>query len=122
VGGTSAAVELLAAMAIDVNQFLTDNNHFTLGSASALIYRLYNTPQTYPAYHDVVAGNNLYYQATPGYDLATGIGSPDAWNIARDLTTVVPAGNTGAGVKLPLLPTLPSVRPLAPRLNSGLLH
>jgi kumamolisin len=118
VGGTSAAVELWAAMAVDINQYLINHNSPTLGSASALLYTLYNTPQTYPAYHDVVAGSNLYYPATPGYDLATGVGSPDAWNIARDLTGRAPTGNTGAGVKLPSLPPLPSVGPLAPRLDT----
>lgn len=46
----------------------------------------------YAAYHDVTSGNNLYYQATSSYDLATGIGTPNAWNIAQDL-----AGSSGGG-------------------------
>jgi subtilase family serine protease len=29
------------------------------------------------AFHDIVRGNNLYYDATPGWDYATGLGSPD---------------------------------------------
>ena len=32
-------------------------------------------------YYDVVAGNNLYYPATTGYDLSTGLGTPNAANI-----------------------------------------
>ncbi len=86
IGGTSAAAPLWAAIATDTNGYLSGLGDNTLGSASSLIYRLYNTTQTYAAYHDVTTGNNLYYAATTGYDNATGIGSPDAWNFARDLT------------------------------------
>jgi len=30
-------------------------------------------------------GTNLYYPAGPGYNLATGLGTPDVWNLTRDL-------------------------------------
>src|SRR3569833_1006562 len=35
-----------------------------------------NTP-----YYDVVTGTNLYYPATAGYDLSTGLGTPNAPNL-----------------------------------------
>lgn len=90
IGGTSAAAPLWAALAIDINHYLASRGKSGLGSASATIYRLYNTSQMYSAYHDVTTGNNLYYAAASGYDLATGIGTPDGWNFARDA-----AGDTG---------------------------
>ncbi|MBX5450857.1 MAG: S8/S53 family peptidase [Thermogemmatispora sp.] len=64
VGGTSAAAPLWAGVAADVNQYLASQGKATLGSASATIYRLYNTSQPYSAYHDITSGNNLYYSAT----------------------------------------------------------
>ena len=85
VGGSSAAAPLWAGIAADINQYLTAADKPTLGSASTALYHLYNTAQTYTPYHDVTSGDNLYYPATNDYDMATGIGTPDAWNIARDL-------------------------------------
>src|SRR6185437_11514296 len=93
VGGTSAAAPLWAGVAADTNQYLTAQSKPTLGSGSATLYRLFNTSQTYPAYHDVTSGNNLFYPATTGYDLASGIGSPDVWNLARDAAGASSGGN-----------------------------
>lgn len=96
IGGTSAAAPLWAATATDLNEYLADQHKPVLGSASASLYALYNTPQTYNAYHDITTGNNLYYPATPGYDTASGIGTPDVWNIARDLANATSgSGNSG---------------------------
>ncbi|TMC23411.1 MAG: peptidase S53 [Chloroflexi bacterium] len=82
-GGTSATVALWAGIAADLNQYLARHAQPAVNIRS--LYRLYHTKQLYPAYHDVASGNNLYYPATTGYDLATGMGSPNVWNIARDL-------------------------------------
>jgi subtilase family serine protease len=95
VGGTSAAAPLWAALATDVNQYLAVLSQPTLGSASTAIYTLYNTSQTYSAYHDVTSGNNLHFTATAGYDVTTGIGTPDAWNFARDLASASTGGGGG---------------------------
>ncbi|MBA3823507.1 MAG: peptidase S53 [Ktedonobacterales bacterium] len=84
VGGTSAAAPLWAALAADTNGYLTASKKAVLGNANAALYRLFNTAQPFAAFHDVTAGNNLYYPATAGYDMASGIGTPDAWNLARD--------------------------------------
>ena len=84
VGGTSAAAPLWTALVADANEYLAGQSKPTFGAASAELYTLFNTSQTYAAYHDITSGNNLYYPATSGYDLASGIGSPDAWNLARD--------------------------------------
>jgi kumamolisin len=92
VGGTSAAAPLWAGIAADTNAYLTSQSKPVLGSASATIYRLYNTSQTFTAYHDITSGNNLFYNAVANYDNATGIGTPDVWNFARDA-----AGTSGGG-------------------------
>ena len=85
VGGTSASAPLWAAIATDLNQYLAVNSLPVLGSASATLYSLFNTPQPHPAFHDVVSGYNLYYYATTDYDLASGIGTPSVGGIAYDL-------------------------------------
>ncbi|GCE06968.1 hypothetical protein KDAU_42970 [Dictyobacter aurantiacus] len=88
IGGTSIAAPLWAALAIDVNQYLISQRCQPLGHANALLYRLAAMKRPYLAFHDITEGNNLYYLAGPGYDLATGLGSPDAWNLARDAVAI----------------------------------
>jgi hypothetical protein len=88
--GTSAAAPLWAGITADLNQYLIAQHSPTLGSASAALYWLFNTSHPYAAYHDVKTGNNLFYSAGTGYDLATGIGTPDVWNIARDFVAAAP--------------------------------
>jgi Pro-kumamolisin, activation domain len=104
VGGTSAAAPLWAGMAADLNQYLTAHSKPTLGTASAALYRLFNTPQTYRAYHDVNMNDNNYYPATTGYDMATGIGTPDVWNMASDLLLGVVANDFSISTNPSALP------------------
>ncbi|GCE20175.1 S53 family peptidase [Dictyobacter kobayashii] len=89
-GGTHIASSLWASVTADINQYLADRNKPTLGNVNADLYLLYSIPQPYPAFHDIINGTNLYYKAGPGYDPATGLGSPIAWNIARDLAVIIP--------------------------------
>jgi kumamolisin len=89
-GGTSVSSQLWAGIAVDINGYLAASNQPTLGSASAALYHLFNTAQVFPAYHDITSGNNLFYPATANYDLASGIGTPDVWNLARDLSAGKP--------------------------------
>ena len=44
-----------------------------------------HTSQTYPPFHDVTSGTNGQYSAGSGWDPVSGLGTPDLWNIARDL-------------------------------------
>ena len=100
VGGTSAAAPLWAAIATDMNGYLVSQKKPTLGSASADLYTLYNHAQTYAPYYDITTGNNLHYAATAGYDVASGIGTPNVWNIALDLLKVQPGGGNGGPIQL----------------------
>ena len=97
VGGTSAAAPLWTSLIADSNEYLAGLSKPTFGSASAELYKLFNTTQTYSAYHDVTSGNNLYYPATTGYDLASGIGTPDVWNLARDAAGATVSAPTISG-------------------------
>jgi len=85
VGGTSAAAPLWAGIAALNNQYAAANGKGNLGQANPTLYKTFNTTQLYPAYHDVTSGTNLYYPATTGYDMASGIGTPDVYNLIRDM-------------------------------------
>jgi kumamolisin len=68
-----------------VNEYLQKQGKAGAGFINPALYKLASTKQPYPAFHDVTQGNNLFYPATANYDLASGLGSPDIYNIARDL-------------------------------------
>lgn len=85
-GGTSAAAPLWAASTALINQQLQSQGRERPGAMNTVLYTLSNAANVpFPAFHDVTAGNNLYYPATANYDLASGLGTPDVYNIARDL-------------------------------------
>ena len=69
-GGTSAVAPLWAGLIALMNQHL---GH-PVGYLNPLIYGL---PSTAGAFRDITTGNNGAYQASPGWDACTGLGSPD---------------------------------------------
>ncbi|GAC1373923.1 MAG: S53 family serine peptidase [Ktedonobacteraceae bacterium] len=85
IGGTSVAAPFWAASVLLVNQYVQSQNQNTIGLVNPALYKLASTPQLYPAFHPISAGDNLYYQATGAYSFASGLGSPNVFNIARDL-------------------------------------
>ena len=116
VGGTSASAPLWAGSTALINQYLQSQNKSRIGNANSALYNLFNAQQTYPAFHDITSGNNLFYQAAPGYDMASGIGTPDFYNLARDQ-----AASSGSGGAPPPTPTAtstptPSPTPTQPPL------
>ncbi len=88
--GTSASTPLWAALLADVNQGCAA----PLGMVDPALYRL--GAASSDAFTDITTGNNDYtdtnggaYPATPGYDLATGWGTPNGGPLAEGLQ---PAG------------------------------
>ncbi len=110
VGGTSAGAPFWAGSTALINQFLLAQGKKRIGYANPVLYSLFNAPQQFPAFHDVTKGNNLYYPATTGYDMASGIGSPDVYNIARDLAQIS-AGGIPTPVPSPTPTDTPSPTP-----------
>ena len=84
-GGTSQATPIWAAITALIDEYLVRHHHRSVGWLNPALYSLARSPQAYPPFHDVTVGTNLYYAAAKGYDMATGLGTPDAWNLARDL-------------------------------------
>ncbi|MBV9281676.1 MAG: S53 family peptidase, partial [Chloroflexi bacterium] len=85
VGGTSQATPIWAGMMALIDQYLRQQGRTVAGFLNPALYALAANRPTYPPFHDITVGDNLVYPATPGYNLATGLGTPDAWNLARDL-------------------------------------
>lgn len=81
-GGTSAAAPIWAAGALIVDQALHQKGKTAIGSVPEF-YMLANHVGHFHPYTDITAGNNLFYPATPGWDYATGWGSPNFSDIAQ---------------------------------------
>jgi subtilase family serine protease len=79
-GGTSAATPLWAGTVALINQDLKQKGMREVGFANPAIYWMgENSTKLSPRpFHDVTAGNNLFYDAGSGWDFATGWGSMDA--------------------------------------------
>jgi subtilase family serine protease len=83
VGGTSASAPAFAGMLALVRQTVRGR----LGIANTVLYRLAAGQNNAGVFNDVTAGTNAVpgssgYAAGAGYDLATGLGSVNAYNLA----------------------------------------
>jgi kumamolisin len=87
VAGTSAAAPLWAGLTALADQKLSEQGLPAVGFANLPIYAFGSAPERWPAkaFNDVTSGENLYYAATPGWDPATGWGSPNAAGFVQDL-------------------------------------
>jgi subtilase family serine protease len=83
--GTSAAAPFWAGVMGLIDQYARRHGIAHLGFVDPMLYQIASTPQPAPAFHDITVGANRYYPATPGWDFATGLGSPQVYNLARDI-------------------------------------
>jgi kumamolisin len=83
--GTSQSAPIWAGVITLIDEFLTKQNLKPLAFVNPALYDLAAGKPPFPPLHDITAGGNFVYPCTPGYDLATGLGTPDVWNLARDL-------------------------------------
>jgi kumamolisin len=95
-GGTSASTPLWAATVALINQDLKKKGLREAGFANPAIYWMGQNSSKFasPPFHDVTAGNNLAYDAGPGWDFATGWGSMNA--VALDQAWVLYIKGGGA--------------------------
>jgi len=108
-GGTSVAAPTMAGIVTLLNQYLVSGGsqkQAGLGNINPTLYRMArNSPGVF---HDITAGNNsvpcvigspdcttgtLGFNAGPGYDQASGLGSPDAYNLIRQWSSQAPAAS-----------------------------
>jgi uncharacterized protein (TIGR03437 family) len=98
--GTSASTPSFAGVIAILNQYLGAKG---LGNINPSLYNLWRT--TPSAFHDITVGNNIInckigtpdcttgtfgYTTGPGYDLVTGMGSVDVYNLFTNWKTVTP--------------------------------
>ena len=97
VGGTSASAPAFAGMIAVLNQYLVQNGVQSASGVGNINPKLYNMAvSTSGVFHDITGGSNIVpcgvktpdcdneqfgYTAGVGYDLATGLGSVDAYNL-----------------------------------------
>ncbi len=97
IGGTSAASPMWAAMIAIANEMSVRQGGFNLGFVNPLLYQIANDTTKYGnSFHDITVGTNDYnslnaglYPATNNYDMATGLGSYKAFNLATNLVALV---------------------------------
>ncbi len=86
-GGTSGAAPLMAGYTADINEYSTENGGDPLGFANPLLYSESQTDGF--LFRDITSGNNdisggSTWSAASGYDVASGLGSPDATELGID--------------------------------------
>lgn len=90
-GGTSCASPLWAGYMALVNQQAAANGNVSLGFLNPTIYPLLQNANYTTLFHDTTTGNNTWSQspnlffAVPGYDLCTGLGTPNGTNLINAL-------------------------------------
>jgi uncharacterized repeat protein (TIGR01451 family) len=93
-GGTSAATPLWAGFMALVNQQAAQSGQPSIGFLAPKVYALAATASYTNYFHDVMAGNNYWDQsltnfpAVPGYDLCTGLGTPNGQNLINGLAGI----------------------------------
>lgn len=92
-GGTSCAAPLWAAFTALANQQAVALGQPTMGFLNPALYTIGKSANYTNCFHDVTTGNNTNlvvsnrYFATPGYDLCTGLGTPNGSNLINALTS-----------------------------------
>jgi kumamolisin len=85
--GTSQAAPIWAALTVLMNQYLRAHGGGPLGNINPLLYRV-AAGANRPGFRDVSLGGNAVDIARPGYDVVTGLGSPNVDYLVRDLLDV----------------------------------
>jgi kumamolisin len=80
IGGTSAVAPLYAALFARINEALQAQNLPRVGFVNPQLYQFPG------AFNDITSGNNGAFQAGPGWDAATGLGSPNGNSLLADLS------------------------------------
>jgi hypothetical protein len=105
-GGTSASTPQWAALVAIANQGRALRGIPPLNAAQSALYNLPSTD-----FHDITDGSNGGYNAGPGYDGLTGLGSPRANLVIQHLVVGIPGGaaapvSGNTGIVLPALAVL----------------
>lgn len=85
-GGTSQAAPIWAGLAALMNQKLTASGTKPLGEFNPLLYRLAKEQTAAPGIRDInFGGNAISLSGTTGYDMVTGLGTPNVDNLVKNI-------------------------------------
>lgn len=90
VGGTSAAAPFWAASMLLTEQVAHNEGVAALGPLGPVLYAV--AAQHPEVFHDVLRGGNLLFDAGPGWDYSTGLGTPRVAPLARAIVDYVKVG------------------------------
>jgi hypothetical protein len=96
VGGTSCAAPLWAAFTALANEQAQSLGQ-TVGFINPVIYPLAQSSSYAACFHDITTGNNGWFNAEPGYDLCTGLGTPAGQPLIDALVAAATSPPTGSG-------------------------
>lgn len=84
-GGTSQSAPIWAGLAALINNLFAASGAAPLGDVNPLLYAVARGA-TAPSFHDVrTGGNAITPGGRPGYDMVTGLGSPNVANLAKNI-------------------------------------
>ncbi len=95
VGGTSCATPLWAGFTALVNQLAASGGRASVGFINPALYAIATGPNYANCFHDITTSNNKWsgspnlFNATNGYDLCTGLGTPNGTNLIFALAATV---------------------------------
>jgi kumamolisin len=93
-GGTSLATPIWAGFTALMDEYLHSQGAAAIGFANPVIYRLADDSKLSPSpFHDITVGGNVFYEAGPGYDPVTGVGSPNVAVLAQDILDIEKPGS-----------------------------
>ena len=90
-GGTSQSAPIWAAFAALMNQYLASYGLDKLGDLNPLLYEIADGAGV-PAFRDIALGANAVTPVHPGYDMITGLGTPNIANLVKDLLVLKAVG------------------------------
>ena len=83
-GGTSLSAPIWAGMTALMSQYVVSRGGHLIGDLNPLLYHVAEGAAL-PAFRDITLGGNAVATAGPGYDLVTGLGTPDVENLAQNI-------------------------------------
>ncbi|MGI9125631.1 MAG: S53 family peptidase [Mycobacterium sp.] len=83
-GGTSQAAPVWAGIAALLNELLKAQNMTPLGDLNPMLYQVAKGAAV-PGFRDIELGGNAISPGGTGYDMVTGLGSPNVENLIKDI-------------------------------------
>jgi kumamolisin len=68
-----------------MDQYLRQHGKGPVGFLNPALYYIADHSERYPPFHAVTTGGNEVWRNGDGYNESTGLGTPDVYNLVRDI-------------------------------------